>query len=292
MAKTGKYFNISATTVKNILDRNNIQKRTKGGIYALPEEEIINKYQSGISTTLIAKEYNVTIHTITNLLEKNNIERNNRYQNVNLDINYFEEINRIDKAYFLGFLLTDGNIGKNNNAISLSLQEKDIEILSIFSEQIRSENQLYHRKDKPEVKFCVKSLKMKKDLEKYGIVPQKTYSVEMPQLDEIMMPHLIRGMIDGDGWISYKSHQLGFCGNEKTVTQLKEYLVKLLKVYDVKVLHTGEHLWQVTWAGKKDIIKICSYIYKDKDKFFLKRKYENFLKIQGNTEITDQIAKG
>lgn len=84
---------------------------------------------------------------------------------------------------------------------------------------------------------------MKKDLEKYGIVPQKTYSVEMPQLDEIMMPHLIRGMIDGDGWISYKSHQLGFCGNEKTVTQLKEYLVKLLKVYDVKVLHTGEHLW-------------------------------------------------
>ena len=49
----------------------------------------------------------------------------------------------------------------------------------------------------------------------------------------------------------------------------------------------GEHLWQVTWAGKKDIIKICSYIYKDKDKFFLKRKYENFLKIQGNTEITD-----
>lgn len=70
MAKTGKYFNISAVTVKNILDRNNIQKRTKGGIYALPEEEIINKYQSGISTTLIAKEYNVTIHTITNLLEK------------------------------------------------------------------------------------------------------------------------------------------------------------------------------------------------------------------------------
>ena len=38
---------------------------------------------------------------------------------------------------------------------------------------------------------------------------------------------------------------------------------------------------------KKDIIKICSYIYKDKDKFFLKRRYENFLKIQGNTEITD-----
>ena len=38
---------------------------------------------------------------------------------------------------------------------------------------------------------------------------------------------------------------------------------------------------------KKRHNKNCSYIYKDKDKFFLKRKYENFLKIQGNTEITD-----
>lgn len=292
MAKTGKFFGISAVTVKNILERNGIQKRTKGGIYALPEKEIIKKYQSGISTTIIANEYNVTIHTITNLLERNNIKRNNRYQNINLDIDYFEKIDTIDKAYFLGLLLTDGNVGADNNTISISLQEKDVEILKIFSEQIKSENQLYYRKDKPEVRMSLKSAKMKKDLEQYGVIPRKTATVEMPFLGEEMMPHLIRGMIDGDGWISEKSHQLGFCGNEKTVTQFKNYLVTLLKVYDVKVLHTGEHLWQITWASKKDIIKICSYIYKDKNKFFLKRKYQNFLKIQGNTEITDQITKG
>ena len=109
----------------------------------------------------------------------------------------------------------------------------------------------------------------------------------MPIIEEEMMPHLIRGMIDGDGWITYKGHAIGFCGNEKTVTQLKQYLVKKLNIYDVKVLHPRKNLWQIGWASKKDIEKIGSFIYKDKDIFYLKRKYNNFLKIiQENTEVT------
>lgn len=109
----------------------------------------------------------------------------------------------------------------------------------------------------------------------------------MPLLEEKMMPHLIRGMIDGDGWITSKGHALGFCGNEKTVTQLKQYLVKKLNIYDVKVLHPRKNLWQVSWASKKDIEKIGNFIYENKNIFYLKRKYNNFLKIiQENTEVT------
>ena len=115
----------------------------------------------------------------------------------------------------------------------------------------------------------------------------------MPMIQENMMPHLIRGMIDGDGWISAPSHQLGFCGNEKTVTQLKNYLVETLNVYNVKVIQSGINLWQVDWASIKDIIKIGNYIYQDKNDCYLKRKYDNFLRIiHDNTEVTNQIAKG
>ena len=101
-----------------------------------------------------------------------------------------------------------------------------------------------------------------------------------------MMPHLIRGMIDGDGWISYDSHQIGFCENEKTVTQLRNFLVKELKVYRVRVLHTSKNLWQITWASQTDIKKIGNYIYQNKEDCYLKRKHNNFLKIiHGNTEV-------
>ena len=295
MAKAGAPYNISSATVMAILNRNNIPKRTKGGIYAIPEQEVIARYKNGESCQVIADSFKVTFHTISNILEKNNIARNNKYKNLGLNENYFENIDSNDKAYFLGFLLTDGNISLNENIIRLSLSSKDEEILNVFKSKTGNENKICIREDEKhsERTFQLRNKKWKNDLAKYGVVPQKTFISEMPKLGKDMMPHLIRGMIDGDGWISSISHQIGFCGNEKTVNQLKNYLVKTLNVYDVKVIHSNENLWQVTWASKEDIKKIGNYIYENKDDCFLTRKYNNFLRIiHGNTEVNNQIAKG
>lgn len=284
MAAVGLKFNISPVTVKNILERNSIPKRTKGGIYKIPDEEIIKRYKANESCQSIADSYNVSFHTISNILEKHNIARDNRYHNLGLNLDYFENIDSYDKAYFLGFLITDGNV--HGNAIKLNLSSKDEAILKVFKEKTGNENQLYYRKDKPEVSCSAKSKKWVKDLSKFGVVPNKTATVYLPQLKDDMMPHLIRGMIDGDGWVSSKSHQLGFCGNEQTVTQLRDFLVKQLGVYKVKILHTNTSLWQVTWASQADIETICKYLYKDAQDCFLERKFNEFKKIQGNTEVT------
>ena len=288
MAKAGAPYGISGATVMAILNRNNIPKRTKGGIYAIPEQEVITRYKNGESCQVIADSFKVTFHTISNILEKNNIARDNKYKNINLNENYFEKIDSSDKAYFLGFMLTDGNVSLNENTIRLSLSSKDEEILNIFKEKTGNENKICIREDEKhsERTFQLRSKKWKDDLAKYGVVPQKTSISEMPVLSTDMMPHLIRGMIDGDGWISFNSHQIGFCGNEKTVNQLKDYLVKTLNVYDVKVIQASENLWQITWASQKDIEKIGNYIYQNKDNCFLSRKYNNFLQIiHGNTEV-------
>lgn len=288
MAKAGAWFNVSSATVMAILNRNNIPKRTNGGIYQIPEKEVITRYQQGESCQNIADSFNVTFHTISNILEKNNILRNNKYKNLNLDENYFEKIDRIDKAYFLGFMLTDGNVSSKENIIRLSLSSKDEEILNIFKEKTGNENKICIREDKnhSERIFQLRNKKWKDDLSKYGVVPQKTAISEMPIIQKNMMPHLIRGMIDGDGWISAAAHQIGFCGNEKTVTQLKDYLVKTLNIYNVKVIHPSENLWQVSWASINDIVKIGNYIYRDKNDCYLKRKYNNFLQIiHDNTEV-------
>ena len=288
MAKAGAPYSISSATVMAILNRNNIPKRTKGGIYSIPEREVITRYKNGESCQVIADSFKVTFHTISNILEKNNIARDNKYKNINLNENYFEKIDSSDKAYFLGFMLTDGNVSLNENTIRLSLSSKDEEILNIFKEKTGNENKICIREDEKhsERTFQLRSKKWKDDLAKYGVVPQKTSISEMPVLSTDMMPHLIRGMIDGDGWISFNSHQIGFCGNEKTVNQLKDYLVTTLNVYDVKVIHASENLWQITWASQKDIEKIGNYIYQNKDNCFLSRKYNNFLQIiHGNTEV-------
>ena len=103
MAKSGAPYSISSATVMAILNRNNIPKRTKGGIYSIPEQEVITRYKNGESCQVIADSFKVTFHTISNILEKNNIARDNKYKNINLNENYFEKIDSSDKAYFLGF---------------------------------------------------------------------------------------------------------------------------------------------------------------------------------------------
>lgn len=295
MKETGKKFQVNATTVLNILNRNNIPKRTKGGIYKLPDDIVIQRYLDGESCQVIADDFGVSFKSISLILEKHNIPRNNRYHNLGLDENYFENIDSYDKAYFLGFMLTDGSVALKENIIRLTLTARDEEILQVFKEKTGNSNNLSLRKDEKhnELTFHLRSSKWKKDLAQYHVVPQKTYSCDMPMLSENMMPHLIRGMIDGDGWISYKSPAIGFCGNEKVVTHLRDFLVEKLDVYNVKILQTQEHLWQITWSSKKDISIIGNYIYKDKQDCFLKRKYNNFLLLtQGNIEVSSQIAKG
>lgn len=284
MAKVATLFKLSAATVKHILDKNQVPVRTKGGIYKIPEQDVIDSYKRNESCQSIANRYNVSFHTISNILERNGIKRNNRYKNLDLDINYFHAIDRADKAYFLGFLITDGNV--TGNMVRLSLHPKDTHILEVFKRKTGNSNKLYSRKDKPEMSLSVKNKQWVEDLSHFGVVPNKTVSVYLPQLPQEHMPHLIRGMIDGDGWISSKSHQIGFCGNEQTVTQLRDFLVSELSVYPVKVLHCNTSLWQITWASQKDIVKIGSYLYKDKQDCFLIRKYQEFLQIQGNTEVT------
>ena len=290
MRFVGQDLGINGTTVFNILKRNKIKTRSKGGIEHLNEEEIISLYKSGISSSIIAEKYNVTIHTITNLLEKNGIQRNNIYHNLNLIEDYWENIDTKDKAYFLGFLITDGNV--IGNAVRLSLHIRDKEILEIFSQVTRNDNKLYEDKRNC-VSFGVKRKKWVDDLSKYGVIPNKTLTVTMPLLQDDLMPHLLRGLIDGDGWISNKG-KIGFCGNKETVTQVRNYLVNKLNVYNVSVVQCkSSTLYMIQWANKRDYQKICEYIYQDKEKYYLQRKYKNYLlTIHGNTEVSSEITKG
>lgn len=289
MKNIGDKYNISNTTVFNVLKRNNIVSRTNGGIYHLDETLILALYKEGKSSQEIANKFNVCCHTITNILDKNGVKRNNIYHNINLNEEYWHKIDTYDKAYFLGFLLTDGNVC--GNGIRLSLSEKDKNILEVFRNKTNNENPIKTNK-RGMSSFSVKRRQWVNDLSQYGVIPNKTQTVKLPLIDNSLMSHLIRGLIDGDGWISSKAHQIGLCGTCELVTSVRNLLVKELGVYVVKVLHTQPHLWQISWSSRNDINKICSYMYKGKKDCFLERKfieYQNIIHV--NTEINQEIAE-
>lgn len=115
--------------------------RTKGGIEELPINDIVTDYNKGIKVKDIADNYNVNEKTIYNYLNKYNIRIDYNYKNPNLNRWYFKFIDTYDKAYFLGLLITDGNIF--GNSIRISLKSDDYKILEILSSKIRNSNPLY-----------------------------------------------------------------------------------------------------------------------------------------------------
>ena len=290
LSKVGKLFNLNQVTVYNILKRNNVILRTKGGIYKLDEDNIVSDYKSGKTCQEIANENRVTVGTIYNILIKNKIPRDYIYHNSELIDNYWENIDTYDKAYFLGFLITDGNISGNN--ICLQLSSKDEYILEIFLNKTNNSNKICRDK-RGCSSFSVKRKRWVLDLSKYGVIPNKTKTVYLPHLDNEVMPHLLRGIFDGDGWVTYKGHAIGLCGNETLVTQVRDYLTTVLNIFKVKVIKNNDNLWSISWASKKDIKLIGDYLYKDKNDCYLLRKYDNFKKIiQIDTEVDSDITKG
>lgn len=283
-------FNLGTTTIFGILKRNNVELRKSGG-YRLDENQIISEYKMGISCYKIADEYNVDAKTIYHVLERNGVERNNNYHNLELVSDYWTNIDTYDKAYFLGFLITDGNVYGND--VRLQLSSKDEYILKVFSEKTKNGNKIYVDK-RGFSSYRVKKKCWVEDLAKYGVIPRKTATAYLPALSDDMMPHLLRGIFDGDGWITQRGHHtIGLCGNETLTTQVRDYLVKTLGVYNVKVIKNNESLWSVSWSSKKDIKLIGEYLYKDKGDCYLSRKfqvYENIVHV--DTEVKSEITKG
>ena len=95
----------------------------------LPNADIIKNYRSGMTAKQIANKYGVSKYTILRRLEschsprRSNSEANRFYS---LNPSFFEKIDTEQKAYWLGFLLADGNIAYNGRnkvgrALRLSL---------------------------------------------------------------------------------------------------------------------------------------------------------------------------
>lgn len=309
MAKVGKEVNRSAATVLNVLKKYNIKTRTKGGIEELPTQEILNKYLIDMRTLeSIGKDYNVSVGTIKKVILDNGgaIRSSSKSKNPYFKSDFFKEINTEAAAYYLGLLITDGCIlepdilnNHPNYKISLELQEQDSYILEKLKQELQLTSTNIYRSTRIKSN-CVSdtatlgwySTEMAQDLSKYGVIPRKTSTAYLPILDNSIMPHLLRGMIDGDGCITV-THPNGkprlvvyFCGNQQTVTQLKDFFVNTLNVFNVKVIQSGPNLWQVSWAAQKDTLKICDYLYKDAS-IYLTRKYDVYKKALNNFENTE-----
>ncbi|MCR8648456.1 hypothetical protein [Leptospira interrogans] len=189
---------------------------------------------------------------------QNNLYR--RFYKVN--DNYFCSIDSQKKAYYLGWLITDGWVNGvvqqndkvyKSNKIGLKIKIGDIDVLEDFKKELDTDSPIKYFKKRPpqllknkitgktsiikageQVCLEVYSHQMQLDLAQYGIVPKKTYTVTFPKKLPIQYyPGFIAGVISGDGCVYlHKNHKTGkllqcnMAGNLGLLKGIRKILIK------------------------------------------------------------------
>lgn len=162
----------------------------------------------------------------------------------------FQLINNQNTAYWLGFLAADGSCSrgrKNRLEIGLARRDRDhlekfLRFLDLPESMIVDYNSLCSNNGKyyPSSKIDIYNNILLDDLERYNIVPSKSY-INIDFLEAIPEEYkwaFIFGYFDGDGWFSNteKTINFGFCGNEKTMNSINLYLFDYFNEKAVSVL--------------------------------------------------------
>lgn len=258
------------------------------------EDEMCEKYLSGNSTVSISKYYGINNHLVSQVLESHGIPRTGvgrrRYQ---LNENYFDDIDTPNKAYIFGFLYADGYNSMSKGTISMSLQERDKQILEDIRKEVPSERPLefidYSNKHdfgytyQDQYRLLMFSAHMCRTLESKGMPSNKSLTLEFPKwLDKELVSHFIRGYFDGDGCIHVTPDGAGIVHITSTnefCNSLHTILEKYLGINAI-VSEASNHNGITSVArinGNNQVKTFLDYIYKDAD-LFLERKHTAYLK--------------
>lgn len=287
----GSRFGFSDSAIGRFLKRNGIERVHTNRKMLLSEEQIKDvciRYLNGETTVEISKDYDLCDNSISKVLKQNGVKLRKaviRSRVANHD--YFETIDTVDKAYFLGWMISDGAIIENktrknrSRVISLEINSNDRYILEMFADKLDAPKDIvkdHNKRGHSYIRFS--SEKMANDLEKLGVFARKSMRNELPKIKESLTSHMLRGYFDGNGIITIDktdSCHIAFYGSKRICEQVRDLLEEELGFNKNKISKTTcYHIW---YGGNGNIRKFFKFIYLDCDSFYLKRKYEKFRKI-------------
>jgi len=217
--------------------------------------------------------------TVYRVLGRNGVKRGSTGEAAITYLRYehaFDVINNEEAAYWLGFIAADGDV--SNEGLRIGLSTRDADHIRKFSRWLALDMPIYTGIDnlgRPVSTFEIISKHLVEALDKYGIVPRKTYVMKhLPSIPHTLMRHFLRGYIDGDGYLSTDVKTgAGFgveAHNKSIVEEIQNWFIQELGVRRTSLIHSGN--WHYRQYGNGQVGKIVSYLYSDAS-VYLDRKY-------------------
>ena len=208
------------------------------------EQEAINYYKTNPKTTFteIQNRFGYKSTLFKNKLKVIGEDSERRYFN-NFNRNLFKTIETEEDAYWLGFILADGYINEDRGFLNIKLGAIDRGHLVKFYKYAQCEENLI-KEDVGGVRNLVYSLTLNSkdivnNLKQYGLFQAKS-GKEIPyyEIREGLKSHYIRGIVDGDGWITKDLEGFGVVGSYDVVKFIRDYANE---IHEMKVDGIYEH---------------------------------------------------
>lgn len=285
--KIAKKFNCSEDTIRRTLRKFNTEIRANKLFDKNQELKIIDLYETkkwsfrkigkfvGCSSTPIRniiKKYNIYI--------RNNGEANRKYF---CDESYFNKIDTWEKAYILGWIISDGTIFKGG--FSVSCAEKYIS--EFIKKTMQFTGPLFYNKYTNCWVLLISSQKIKIQLLKLGISSRKSFNPNFNILWDLIpkkyLSALILGIFDGDGCVSVTNRgrhtglqfEIG-CNNPELLKILQNKLIKNCQLNKTAVSKMKDkNCFRIRYGGNRQVYRVYTYLY-GSAKFCLSRKKRIF----------------
>lgn len=232
-----KILGINRSTVRKY-------KKEKGVIYQPKNfheyDEYIRTSYYEKSSKVLAEEIGCSQSYVEKIWRESNLKGKGSFRYY-CNKNYFQKIDTSNKAYILGFIAADGCLykrGGHQGLIQISLNKKDIQILEDIKKELNSTHPINICDNM--ASLSITSEEMFQDLNKIGIKPRKTWTINLNNIIEnipqSLVKDFIRGYFDGDGSIT-SSDNFTNISKTRIVIALPqksgEYFVSLLKKFNI-----------------------------------------------------------
>lgn len=239
------------------------------------EQQLVQEYLNGIPVIDLQKKYGYkTKKSITDKVRKHLgrglsgqelREVRNKRKGYSVD---FSKINNPFNAYFIGLMLTDGYIC-DENKFGIDLTDEDV--IKFISEVTRQGYHTYEYNDgirKPRHRIIFSDSEQVKILARYGIIKNKTFTLSgfaFEEDEEIYLPYLLRGIIDGDGCIYQTSYGKPAFFIVSASKDFSDWLVHILThrfyMKDIHSYQTTNGTWRVDTALEYNLYILRDIIY-------------------------------
>lgn len=231
----------------------------------------------------IAAECGVTNVTIRWWARKFEFRRR-RWGSKKLNELFFDRITTQRQAYWLGFIAADGSVQNKpgKRLLSIVLAAKDKGHLELFRDHIESEHNIYYYERDQEingynyhskvVQLDLPSSRLVEGLIKCGIVPNKTMTLQPPNIKPNLVRYWIRGYFDGDGSISVNragNRHGSFFGNK----QVMEFILSQCPM--VRGPYPLKNGWSIAFSIPRKVEQLYSFLY-NRSSVHLERKKKIF----------------